>query len=111
MPGHELDHAIEETLETMYERLDVIEDERLDLLLSDGKLVIDIEGAGRFIVNRQGAAGQVWVAEPGGGWHFDWAPGEGAGGGRWLCSKRGVELFASVSELLSAALGKPVDLT
>ena len=39
-----------------------------------GILTLDCEDGSQVIVNRQGAAMQLWVAARDGGHHFDWPP-------------------------------------
>jgi CyaY protein len=95
---------IDRTLEALAERFDALDHDRLDVDIADGKLTIEFEDGTVLIVNRQGAASQIWLAEPGGGWHFDWD------GESWRCGKRGVELVANLEELISSRLGEPISL-
>ncbi|MCB9898833.1 MAG: iron donor protein CyaY [Planctomycetes bacterium] len=92
--------AIHTTLTGLVEQLDAHERDEFDVIASDGKVDIAFESGLRFIVNRQGAADQIWLAEPRGGWHFDLRE------GRWIDDKRGVELFEELSRLLTAQLGE-----
>ncbi len=104
--ARELDQRIDQTMTQLTEQLDALEAEEFDVELGEGKLVIDVEDGGpKFIVSRQGATNQIWLAEPGGGWRFDLVD------DRWVCAKRGVELTANLAELLTAVLGRPVVLT
>jgi len=48
--------------------------------------------------------GQLWLAEPDGGWHFDLK------NGLWIDDKRGLELTAAIEKALGDALGMPVNL-
>lgn len=68
--------------------------------------IIDIEFAdgSRMIVNRHGAAREIWVAARSGGFHFRWD------GAVWRESREGAELFAALSRLVSAQSGRPVIL-
>lgn len=76
----------------------------IDVMLADGKIVVEFEDGVKFIINRQSGNDQIWVAEPNRGWHYGWD------GARWLCDVRGVELTASLEELVSAKLGQAVSL-
>lgn len=100
-----VEQAIQRTLSHIVEALDVLEREDLDIEHADGKVEIVHSGGTRFIVNRQSATGQIWLAEPRGGWRFDRVD------GRWIDGKRGVELHAELSRLLSAQVGEPIVLT
>lgn len=95
---------VDETLKALYKRLDRAGIDDADILLSDGKLVVEFEDGITYIVNRQGGSQQIWLAEPGMGWKFNYKDGE------WRCDKRGTELFAAVCQALQAKLGSQFDL-
>ncbi len=97
---------IDAVLTALERRLDDHDHDAFDIEAGDGKLVLDFEDRAPLIISRQSAAGQVWVAEPGGGWHFDWDEASGT----WLCDKRGVELLGSLEDLIEAKLGERLSL-
>lgn len=92
------------TLDALVETLDALDHDALDVDSADGKVTLEFEDGSVIIVNRQSAANQIWLAEPRGGWHFDWD------GTAWLCDKRGVELLATLEELLAAKVGERIAL-
>jgi CyaY protein len=57
-----------------------------------------------MVINRHGAAREIWVAAPSGGFHFRWQD------GAWRDTRDGSELFAALSRLVSAQSGQPVVL-
>src|SRR5881394_9901 len=63
--------------------------------------VLDIEYAdgSRMVINRHAAAREIWVAALSGGHHFRWD------GNAWRDTREGTELFAALSELVSAQSG------
>ncbi|HEX5611146.1 MAG TPA: iron donor protein CyaY [Burkholderiales bacterium] len=69
-----------------------------------GVLQLEFAGGARIVVNRHSAAREIWVAAPSGGFHFR------HDGARWRDTRGGKELFAALSELLSAAGGTPIVL-
>jgi CyaY protein len=73
-------------------------------LKEGGILEIEFEDGAKMIVNRHGAAREIWVAARSGGFHFRWD------GAAWRDTRSGEELFAALSELLSRQLGRRVDL-
>lgn len=78
----------------------------LDFDLIDGVLKIEFDDGGVLILNRQEAAGQLWLASPEGPAHFSYD----AGAGAWLDDKDGGELFATLSRILSRQTGSAISL-
>jgi len=71
-------------------------------LKEGGVLEIEYADGSRMIVNRHAAAREIWVAARAGGFHFRWD------GSRWRDTRDGRELFAALSQLVSAQSGQPV---
>jgi len=87
--------ALEQALETA----------DLDFELKPGGVVeIEFDDGAKIIVNRHGAAREIWVAARAGGFHFRWD------GAEWRDTRSGGELFAAVSQLISGQLGRSVRL-
>jgi len=83
-----------EAIERGLDKLDV------DFELKGGGVVeIELDDGSKIIVNRHGAAREIWVAARAGGFHFRWD------GAAWRDTRSGAELFAALSELLSQQLG------
>jgi CyaY protein len=96
---------IDATLRRLEQKLDALNLDDADIETADGKITIAFDDRTKFIISRQLATGQIWLAEPAGGWRFSLKAGE------WLCDKRGIELFKSIEELLTAKTGGQVSLT
>lgn len=73
-------------------------------LKEGGILEIEFEDGSKMIVNRHGAAREIWVAARSGGFHFRWD------GTAWRDTRSGQELFAALSELVSRQLARRVHL-
>jgi CyaY protein len=73
-------------------------------LKGDGVLEIEFDDGAKIIVNRHTAAREIWVAARAGGFHFRWD------GAAWRDTRNATELFAALSELISAQLGRRVRL-
>ena len=73
-------------------------------LKEGGVLEIEYGDGSRMIINRHGAAREIWVAAPSGGFHFRWD------GAAWRDTRDGAELFAALSRLVSAQARQPVRL-
>jgi len=67
-----------------------------------GVLEVEFADGSRIIVNRHSSAQQIWIAAKSGGHHFRWD------GERWVDTRDGLELFSSLSKLVSAQLGRTV---
>ena len=76
-----------------------------DFELKDGGILeIEFEDGAKIIINRHGAAREIWVAARSGGFHFRWD------GSAWRDTRDGSELFAALSNLVSRQLGRGVRL-
>ena len=73
-------------------------------LKGGGILEIEFDDGSKMIVNRHGAAREIWVAARSGGFHFRWD------GTAWRDTRSGDELLEALSELLSRQLGRRVRL-
>jgi len=73
-------------------------------LKAGGVLEVEFEDGTKIIVNKHGAAQEIWVAAKSGGFHFKYDD------GRWLDTRSKEELFASLSKLASQQAGEAVEL-
>ena len=73
-------------------------------MVSAGVLEIELADRSKIIVNRHGAAKELWVAARAGGFHFRWD------GKDWRDTRDGGELLAALSQLISAQGGGAVSL-
>ncbi len=69
-----------------------------------GVLEIEFDDGSRMVLNRHGAARELWVAARSGGFHFR------HDGRAWRDTRDGTEFFAALSKLVSAQSGSPVIL-
>ncbi len=69
-----------------------------------GVLEIEFGDGSKMVINRHGAAREIWVAARSGGFHFRWD------GAAWRDTRDGSELFAALSKLVTAQSGQPVVL-
>jgi len=74
-------------------------------LKEGGVLELEFGNGSKIIVNRHGAAREIWVAARSGGFHFRWD------GSAWRDTRDGGELFAALSRLVSAQSGTGVILS
>ena len=100
------DTAFEEQAEAAFEKLErALEATDVDFELKEGGVFeLEFDDGSKIIVNRHGAAREIWVAARSGGFHFRWD------GAAWRDTRDGKELFAALSELVSAQLGYGIRL-
>jgi CyaY protein len=72
---------------------------------SEGVLEIEFADGGKIVVNRHGAAREMWIAARSGGFHFYWD------GLAWRDTRSGEEFLSALSVLVSAQAGVPVALS
>jgi iron-sulfur cluster assembly protein CyaY len=104
MNESDFDRLAEEALERVSRAL---EETGVDCdweLKAGGVLELEFADGSRMVVNRHSAARQIWVAARSGGYHFRYD------GSRWLDTRDGMELFASLSRRVSEQSGTPVVL-
>ena len=70
-----------------------------------GVLEIEFEDGSKMVINRHGAAREIWVAAKAGGFHFR------HDGTAWRDTRDGTDLFVAVSRLASQQGGSPVTLS
>lgn len=78
----------------------------LDVDLGGDVLTLEFADGTSFIINAHSAAGQIWMAANSSAWHFDYLEDRG----RWVASKTGDELLATVQDAVSKKLGTTVVL-
>jgi len=69
-------------------------------MVAAGVLEIEFADGGKIVVNRHGAAKEMWVAAKSGGFHFRW------GGDAWRDTRDNSELMAALSKLVGAQAGQ-----
>lgn len=78
----------------------------IDFEMSNDILTLEFTNGSKIIINKQGAAHQLWVAARSGGFHYNYdatIPG-------WRNDQSGVELFAELSALVSSQAGEEIHL-
>jgi CyaY protein len=73
-------------------------------MASAGVLEIEFADGSKIVVNRHGAAKEMWVAARAGGFHYRWD------GVVWRDTRSGEELLMALSKLISAQGGVAITL-
>jgi CyaY protein len=100
MDANDYARSAERCLEGITRWLADVED--LDLTTRDGLVQIEFEDGARYVVNRQSAAQQMWLAAGARAWHYDLDPATG----EWLDDRDRHRLRDRLVELVSAKLGR-----
>jgi CyaY protein len=93
-------------LEEVARALEAFDPDELDFRLADGVLTLEFGDGTRFVLNRQTAADQMWLAAGARAWHYGWD----AGRERWVDDRDGHELRTRLAEVVGDQLGRPVAL-
>ncbi|MFT5476678.1 MAG: CyaY protein [Planctomycetota bacterium] len=86
--------------------LEAFDPDEVDFSTTDGVVSIEFPDAKRYILNRQTAASQMWLAAGAHAWHFNW----NAETETWHDDREGGELLARIAEVISTKIGRPVEL-
>ncbi len=97
--------AADECLGRVAGWLEEFDPDELDYTLADGSVTIEFKDGAKFIISRQSATRQVWLAAGSRGFHFNFD----AGSKGWRDDKDGGELFAVLAEVIGDHLGRPVE--
>jgi CyaY protein len=85
--------------------LEDFDPDEVDYSAGDGALTMEFPDGGRFVLSRQSATSQVWLAAGAHGWHFNYDPAADL----WTDDKDGHDLYARIAESLSEKLGRPIE--
>ena len=100
MDGSEYARAADTCLNRIADWLADVED--LDLVTRDGLVEIEFDDGVRYVVNRQGAAKQMWLAASARAWHYDLDQATG----EWLDDRDRHRLRDRLVEVVSTKLGR-----
>ena len=76
----------------------------IDFEAAGGILTLEFANGTKIIVNKQGAAGQIWVAAKSGGYHYGFVD------GRWINDQGGGELMNELSRFIREQSDEEVNL-
>jgi len=84
--------------------LEAFDPDELDYSTADGVVKLEFADRVTFVLNRQAASNQMWLAAGARAWHYDW------NGATWVCDRDGHDLFANVAKVVGEKLGRNVKL-
>lgn len=92
--------AIEQQADKWYDDLDI----DVEAVRNGNVLTLAFDSGVKVIVNSQAPMQEMWVAAPSGGFHYR------LDGATWRDTRGGPDLSAALSEICSAAAGKPLQV-
>lgn len=97
---------VDELLRDLVDKFDDLDPDECEAETAEGVLKLGFADGSKCILNRQSAAGQVWLAEGTTAWHFEFDPDTAT----WLDTKGRGELYEVLAGVLARRLGRPVRL-
>ena len=104
MDDAEYQKLAETCLQRVARWLEGIDPDEVDYSTGDGMLTLEFPDGVRFVLNRQGAARQMWLAAGARAWHYDWDVARSS----WVGDRDGHDLYARIAEVVSEKIGRPV---
>ncbi len=84
--------------------LETFDPDEADYSVGDGVVTIEFPDGARFIISRQSATAQIWLAAGAHGWHYNCD----SATDRWVDDKDGHDLYERLAEVVGEKLGRPV---
>ncbi len=104
MDAREFQKRADECLARVARWLEAFDPDELDYATSDGVVTLSFADGTRFVLNRQGAASQMWLAAGARAWHYRWDDVRS----EWLDEKDGHALLERIGSTVSEKLGRSV---
>jgi CyaY protein len=82
--------------------VDRVDDDGLDMTMTDGLVALEFDDGAKYVLNRQGGSRQMWFAAGARAWHYGW------NGDAWVDDRDGHRLEARIVEVVTAKLGHAV---
>lgn len=94
-------------LHNLLDQLDELDPDVVEGFLSMGVLKVTFFEKEVCVINSHQAAREIWMAYDARAWHFGWDEERG----QWRCTKTDVELYDTVSKVVSKRIGREVGFT
>ncbi|MBF6570715.1 MAG: iron donor protein CyaY [Candidatus Binataceae bacterium] len=104
MDQHEFMQLADQCLARAAAWLEQLDPDEVDYLTGDGVLTMEFGDGSRFVLSRQSATSQIWLAASAAGLHYTYD----AASRQWLDDKHGDQLFSRLNKLVADKLGHPV---
>ena len=104
MDPQEYQRRAEACLQRVAAWLEGFDADEVDYSGGDGKVTFEFPDGVRFVLNRQGAASQMWFAAIDRATHYDWDPQRET----WVDDRDGHDLYVKLAEVVGRKLAHPV---
>ena len=84
--------------------LEEFDPDEVDYATADGSVTLEFPGGAKFILSRQSATKQMWLAAGSHGYHYNYD----SAGDVWVDDKDGHELYPRLAEAVSSQIGREV---
>lgn len=105
MDDREFQNAADACLARVAKWLEGLDPDDADYSTSDGSVTIEFPDGMKFILSRQSATNQIWLAAAAHGYHYDYDPASDA----WRDDKDHHDLYARLAELVSEQVGHQIE--
>jgi len=104
MDANEFLRRADECLSAVAKWLETLDPDEVDYITGDGVVTIEFPDGGKFILSRQAATNQIWLAADARAWHYN-----RDAAGRWVDDRDGHDLYGRLAEVVSERVGHPVE--
>jgi CyaY protein len=94
----------DECLTAVAKWLETLDPDEVDYTTGDGVVTIEFPDGGKFILSRQTATNQIWLAADARAWHYN----RDDNSSRWLDDRDRHDLYGRLAEVISERIGHPV---
>jgi CyaY protein len=105
MDQNEFLKRADECLGAVAKWLETLDPDEIDYVTGDGVVTIEFPDGGKFILSRQTATSQIWLAAGARAWHYN----RDAPSARWVDDRDGHDLYSRLAEVISERVGHPVE--
>jgi CyaY protein len=105
MDDREFLKVADECLGRVAKWLEDFDPDEADYSTADGSVSIEFPDGGKFILSRQSATKQVWLAAEAHGYHYNLDPKSN----RWIDDRDGHDLFSRLAEVVGGKVGHRVE--
>jgi len=95
----------DECLAAVAKWLETLDPDEVDYTTGDGVVSMEFPDGGKFILSRQAATKQIWLAAGARAWHYNFDDATA----RWIDDRDGGDLNGRLAEAISERIGRAVE--